>query len=76
MKSRREKRFWQNRMSLAQVRKNDDREMELARHVHLISDKKVVEEVNMNMNVRKQLQEEKEKKNKNRVRVFEENMEE
>lgn len=43
-------------MSLAQVKKDDDKEKELMKHVDLISDVKTREQVNMNLNIKKQLE--------------------
>lgn len=59
-------------MSLAQVKKDDDRLKELDKHVHLISDEKTREVVGMNMNIKKQIQEN--KRNKSKVRVYQEIM--
>ena len=61
-------------MSLAQVKKDDDKEKELAKHSFLISDVNVREEVEMNMNMKKELEEN--RRNKSKVRVYEEVMQE
>lgn len=42
-------------MSLAQVKKNDDKERELGNHSFLISDPAIRQEAELNMNVRKEL---------------------
>jgi len=45
IRKKRENRFWENRMKLAQVKKVQDINDELEKHKHLISDAKVREQV-------------------------------
>ena len=45
IRKKRENRFWENRMKLAQVKKVQDINDELEKHKHLISDVKVREQV-------------------------------
>lgn len=67
IKANREKRFWKNRMSLAQVKKDDDRQKELMKHVDLISDNKTREE-HINLNIKNQLEEN--KRSRSKVRIY------
>ena len=57
-------------MSLAQVKKDDDKQKELIKHIDLISNNDVKNQVvELNMNIKKQLEEN--KRNKSKVRVYE-----
>lgn len=60
-------------MSLAQVKKDDDKQKEMMKHIDLISSNEVKSQVELNMNIKKQL--EQNKRNKSKVRVYEEVME-
>ena len=56
-------------MSIAQVKKDDDKQKELMKHVDLISNNEVKDQVLINLNIKKQLEEN--KRNKSKVRVYE-----
>ena len=42
-------------MSLAQVKKDDDKQKEMMKHIDLISNNEVKTQVELNMNIKKQL---------------------
>ena len=49
IRGRREKRFWDNRMKLAKVKKQYDKAYELKKHANLISDNMIKEQVENNI---------------------------
>lgn len=57
IRKRREDRFWQNRMKLAQVQKLEDVNKELQKHADLISDKVIRERVKENQKERVKVKE-------------------
>lgn len=73
IKQRRERKFWENRMKLAEVKKVEDLTRELEKHVDLIDDKEVQEEVREKAKVRREVEEERRReKSRPRIRIEEE----
>jgi hypothetical protein len=76
IKQRREDRFWENRMKLARVQKQQDIEREVLVHGDLLSDKEkkleLVERIKEREVERKEAKEELRKKHKGTIRIEEE----